>query len=305
MDLVQLKKMIEGKLYEDEMMSKHTSYGIGGPALAFIEPKSINDLQMIKSFALRNNTDIHCIGSGSNLLVSDDGINGIVINLEKYFKKILFNNGKCYAETGVKLSKLVKESIKHGLGGMETMIGIPGTLGGALVMNAGAYGQEISKYLTAIEIFNGKDIVERISSQDINFGYRTSSFNTTDIIIGAEFSLQPMESDKIERNKEQANDKRKSTQPLKYRSAGSVFKNPKDGDPAGYLIDQAGLKGKTIGGAKVSEIHANFIVNDADATAEDMIQLIKYIRKTILSKYSVYLELEIKTIGFAEGTFDA
>ncbi len=305
MDLGQLKKMIEGKVLDNELMSKHTSYGIGGPALAFVEPKSIKDLQMIKSFALRNEVKIYCIGSGSNLLVSDAGINGLVINLEKYFKKILFNNNKCYAETGVKLSKLVKESIKHGLGGMETMIGIPGTLGGALVMNAGAFNQEISRYLTAVEIFNGKDTVERISSNDINFGYRTSSFKSTDIIIGAEFVLNPMDAEEIEKNRDIANNRRKSTQPLKFRSAGSVFKNPKQGQPAGYLIDKAGLKGKSIGGAKVSEIHANFIVNDADATAGDMVKLIEYIRKTIMEKHSIFLELEIKTLGFAEGTFDA
>ena len=119
------------------------------------------------------------------------------------------------------------------------MIGIPGTLGGALVMNAGAYSQEISKYLTAVEIFNGNDVVERISSSDINFGYRTSSFKKTDIIIGAEFDLQTADKEDLIAKKDVANDKRKSTQPLKYRSAGSVFKNPADGDPAGYLIDQA------------------------------------------------------------------
>jgi len=305
MDLGQLKRMINGRLIENEMMANHTSYGIGGPARAFIEPKSIKDLQIIKSFALESNLDIFCLGSGSNLLVSNSGINGLVINLEKHFKKLLFNKNKCYAESGIKLSKLVKECIKNGLGGMETMIGIPGTLGGALVMNAGAYDQEISKYLTAVEIFNGNDVVERISSSDINFGYRTSSFKKTDIIIRAEFNLQPLEKEELIERKDTANEKRKSTQPLKYRSAGSVFKNPTNGDPAGYLIDQAGLKGFSIGGAKVSEIHANFIVNDKNATADDMVQLIKFVRKTIREKYSVELDLEIKTIGFAEGTFNA
>lgn len=305
MDLTQLKRMLNGRLFENEMMSKHTSFGIGGPALAFIEPKSIKDLQMIKSFALRNKVEIYCIGSGSNLLVSDNGINGFVINLEKHFKKLLFSNNTCYAEAGVKLSKLVLESIKRGLGGMETMIGIPGTLGGALVMNAGAFKQEISKYLNAVEIFNGNDTVERISSTDINFGYRASSFKKGDIIIGAEFHLSPMDKKEIEKNKNIADAKRKSTQPLKFRSAGSVFKNPTNGDPAGYMIDKAGLKGMTIGGAKVSDIHANFIINDSYATAKDMIKLIKLVRKTILEKYSINLELEIKTLGFPEGTFNA
>ena len=229
MDLSQLKRMVSGRILENEMMSNHTSYGIGGPVLAFIEPKSIKDLQLIKSFALRNKVNIYCIGSGSNLLVSDKGIDGFIVNLEKHFKKSLFNNNKCYAESGIKLSKLVKECIKNGLGGMETMIGIPGTLGGAFVMNAGAFNQEISKYLCAVEIFNGKDVVERKSSDEINFGYRSSSFKKDDIIISAEFQLKPMSKKEIERNRDDANYKRKSTQPLKYRSAGSVFKNPKDG----------------------------------------------------------------------------
>ena len=305
MDLSQLKRMVSGRILENEMMSKHTSYGIGGPVSAFIEPKSIKDIQLIKSFALRNNVNIYCIGSGSNLLVSDKGIDGLIINLEKHFKKSLFNNSKCYAESGIKLSKLVKDCIKNGLGGMETMIGIPGTLGGALVMNAGAFNQEISKYLCAVEIFNGKDVVEWTSSDDINFGYRSSSFKRDDIIISAEFKLNPMGKMEIERNRDDANSKRKSTQPLKCRSAGSVFKNPKDGDPAGYLIDEAGLKGKSVGGAKVSEVHANFFVNESNATANDMVQLIKLVRKTVKEKFSIYLELEIKTLGFYKGTFDA
>lgn len=305
MDLSQLKRMVRGRILENEMMSNHTSYGIGGPVTAFIEPKSIKDIQLIKSFALRNKVNIYCIGSGSNLLVSDVGIDGFIVNLEKHFKKSLFNNNKCYAESGIKLSKLVKECIKNGLGGMETMIGIPGTLGGALVMNAGAFNQEISKHLCAVEIFNGKDVVERTSSDDINFGYRSSSFKKGDIIISAEFQLNPLSKKEIERNRDDANSKRKSTQPLKFRSAGSVFKNPKDGDAAGFLIDKAGLKGKSVGGAKVSEIHANFFVNDSNASADDMVQLIKLVRESINEKYSTNLELEIKTLGFSEGTFDA
>jgi len=305
MDFAQLKRMLRGQLLENEPMTNHTSYGIGGPAFAYVEPKTIKDLQLIKSFAYRNKIDIHCIGSGSNLLVADNGINGIVINLEKYFKRSLFYNNKCYAEAGIKLSKLIKECIKRGFGGVETLMGIPGTLGGALVMNAGAYQQEISKHLSAIEIFNGDDMVERISSNEIEFGYRSSSFKKGDIIISAEFQLQPMDKNLIEKSRTESNEKRKSSQPLKYRSAGSVFKNPKNGDAAGYLIDKAGLKGRKVGGAMVSDIHANFFINDSNATAEDMIQLIKEVRKTIFNKYSVNLELEIKTIGFPQGTFDA
>ncbi|NHZ87323.1 MAG: UDP-N-acetylmuramate dehydrogenase [Planctomycetia bacterium] len=296
--------MISGKIMENEPMANHTSYGIGGPVLAFIEPKSVTDLQIINSFAEKHNVTVHCIGNGSNLLVSDDGINGFVVSLEKSFKKIIFDKNKCYAEAGVKLSKLVKECIKRNFIGLETLIGIPGTLGGALIMNAGAFGNEISNYLTSIELLNGKGIVEQKSANEIEFSYRSSTFNTDEIILSTVFQLEKATKSEIRKNRDQANLSRKRTQPLKFRSAGSVFKNPKDFS-AGYLIDQAGLKGKSIGGAIVSDLHANFIINQADAKADDIVQLIKIIRDTILKKYSIALELEITTLGFPEGTFHA
>ncbi len=296
--------MISGKIMENEPMANHTSYGIGGPVLAFIEPKSIRDLQIINSFAERNEITVDCIGNGSNLLVSDDGINGFVVSLEKSFKKIIFDENKCYAEAGLKLSKLVKECIKRNFIGLETLIGIPGTLGGALIMNAGAFGNEISNYLTSIELLNGKGVVEQKSANEIEFSYRSSTFNADEIILSTVFQLEKATESEIRKNRDQANLSRKRTQPLKFRSAGSVFKNPKDFS-AGYLIDQAGLKGKSIGGAIVSDLHANFIINQTDAKADDIVQLIKIIRDTILKKYSIALELEITTLGFPEGTFDA
>lgn len=304
MDLNELKKMITGIIMEDEPMANHTSYGIGGPALAFIEPKSVKDIQMIKSFAQKHSVAIHCIGSGSNLLVSDNGIDGFVISLEKSFKNILFDENRCYVGAGVKLSKLVKECIKRNLIGLETLIGIPGTLGGALIMNAGAFGNEISNYLISIELLNSKGIIEQKPANEIEFRYRSSTFNKDDIILSAEFQLEKASETEIRKNRDQANLSRKSAQPLKFRSAGSVFKNPKD-FAAGYLIDQAGLKGKSIGGAIVSDIHANFIINQANAKAEDVVQLIKLIRNAIYKKYSIVLELEITTLGFPEGTFNA
>ena len=304
MDLKQLKEMITGNFMENEPMANHTSYGIGGPALAFIEPNSVNDLQMIQLFAEKHNIPVHCIGGGSNLLVSDDGVDGFVVSLEKSFKNISFDKDKCYAGAGVKLSRLVKECIKQNLIGLETLIGIPGTLGGALVMNAGAFGNEISNYLTSIELLNNKGVVEKKSANEIEFKYRSSTFNKNDIILNAEFRLESAPHTMIIQNRDEANLKRRNSQPLKFRSAGSVFKNP-DGFSAGYLIDQAGLKGKSVGGAMVSDIHANFIINHENAKAEDVVQLVKIIRDTILKEYSIALELEITTLGFSEGTFDA
>ncbi len=304
MDLKQLKEMITGNIMENEPMVNHTSYGIGGPALAFIEPNSIKDLQIVKSFAEKNKVPVYCIGSGSNLLVSDKGVNGFVVSLEESFKNISFDENKCHAAAGVKLSRLVKECIKQNLTGLETLIGIPGTLGGALIMNAGAFGNEISNYLTSIELLNDKGVVEKKSANEIKFQYRSSTFKKDDIILNAEFQLDKSSQSKIIKNRDEANFNRKNTQPLKYRSAGSVFKNP-EGFSAGYLIDQAGLKGKSIGDAVISDIHANFIINRENAKADDVVQLVKIIRDTILKKYSIVLELEITTLGFLKGTFDA
>ncbi len=304
MDLSELKKMITSKIMENEPMHKHTSYGIGGPAMAYIEPKSIKDIQSIKSFAKRKDLRVYCIGSGSNLLVSDEGINGIVISLQKTIKNIMFDQNICYAETGAKLSKLVKECIKRNLGGMETLIGIPGTIGGALIMNAGAFGNEISNYVTNIELIDQAGNINRQSISDLEFNYRESNFSANAILLSAEFQLEKIDDSIIIKQRDTANQTRKSTQPLKARSAGSVFKNPKD-HAAGYLIDQVGLKGMSIGGAIVSEIHANFIINHSDAKATDVVELINMIRKSINDKYSINLELEINTLGFPEGTFDA
>ena len=304
MDLQELKEMITGKLIENESMKNHTSYGIGGPALAFIEPKSIKDLQIVKSFATKRRIPIYCIGGGSNLLISDYGIDGIVVSLEKSFKKILFDEDTCYAEAGVKLSKLVKGCIKRNFKGLETLIGIPGSLGGALIMNAGAFGNEISKYLVTIDILNSEGFVEQKSADEIEFGYRSSTFNKDDILLSAEFRLEKTSENDIREKHDSANKQRKNTQPLRYRSAGSVFKNP-NGFAAGYLIDKAGLKGKSIGGATISDIHANFIINQDNATADDIVRLIKLIRKTVYKRYSINLELEITTLGFPKGYFSA
>ena len=304
MDLNQLKDMITGIIMENEPMSNHTSYGIGGPALAFIEPKAIKDLQIIKSFSEKYKVPLYCIGSGSNLLVSDRGVNGLVVSLEKYFKNIKFEKDKCYADAGIKLSKLVKDCIKQNKIGFETLIGIPGTLGGALIMNAGAFGNEISTYLTCIELLNNRGVIEKKAADEIEFKYRSSTFNKNEIIISAEFRMENATQNQIIKNRDDANHKRKISQPLKFRSAGSVFKNP-EGFSAGYLIDQAGLKGKTIGGAMISDIHANFIINKGNAKADDIVKLIKIIRDTIFKKYSIALELEITTLGFSEGTFNA
>ena len=209
-----------------------------------------------------------------------------------------------YAESGVMLGRLVKECIKNNLTGLESLVGVPGTLGGALIMNAGAFGGEISNYLESVEIMKMNGEITAYKTSDIRFSYRNSSFKKNEFILMAKFILTNEDPDVIKKKKEIASSGRKTNQPLKYRSAGSVFKNPEK-FPAGYLIDQAGLKGTKIGGAEISNHHANFFVNNGNASADDITQLIKLAKKSVFEKFEIKLELEIKTIGIKPESLDA
>tara|TARA_B100001113_G_C21104506_1_gene620231 strand:- start:1041 stop:1955 length:915 start_codon:yes stop_codon:yes gene_type:complete len=291
-----LKKIVKGNLLENEPMSKHTSYGIGGPASAYITPYDRKDLAQILQFAHKNKLPIYFIGSGSNLLVADQGINGIVVSPARSLKKLEIDGNSIRAESGVMLGRLVKECMKNNLSGLETLVGVPGTLGGALVMNAGAFGGEISNYLQSVEIMKMNGSTKTYKTKDINFSYRFSSFKQDEFIILANFILPNEDPNIIKQKKNIASSGRKTNQPLKFRSAGSVFKNPEN-FAAGYLIDKVGLKGKKIGGAEISTHHANFFINHGNASAEDITKLIKLAKKAVFEKFNIELELEIKTIG--------
>ena len=291
-----LKKIVKGNLLENEPMSKHTSYGIGGPASAYITPYDRKDLAQILQFAHKNKLPIYFIGSGSNLLVADQGINGIVVSPARSLKKLEINGNSIRAESGVMLGRLVKECMKNNLSGLETLVGVPGTLGGALVMNAGAFGGEISNYLQSVEIMKMNGSTKTYKTKDINFSYRFSSFKQDEFIILASFILPNEDPNIIKQKRNIASSGRKTNQPLKFRSAGSVFKNPEN-FAAGYLIDKVGLKGKKIGGAEISTHHANFFINHGNASAEDITRLIKLAKKAVFEKFNIELELEIKTIG--------
>ena len=295
----EIKKITKGIILFDEPMSKHTSYGIGGPARAYITPKNKEDLVSILKFSKDNNIPSYFIGSGSNLLVSDDGIDGIVITLGKSFNKLEINKNNVFAETGVMLGKMVKECTKRNLSGLESLIGVPGTLGGALIMNAGAFGGEISNYLEYVSVINMSGDEKKYQQKDIKFNYRNSSFSDNEILINANFKFILSDQKTVSKNKLKASGGRKSSQPLRFRSAGSVFKNPSEG-AAGYFIDKAGLKGTKSGDAEISSVHANFFVNHGRATAKDVIRLINIARKKVYKEFGVMLELEIKTLGFAK-----
>ena len=294
----ELRKLLKGTVLESESLARHTTYGVGGLVSAYIIPSDRNDLAIALDFARKNEIAFYLIGHGSNLLVSDDGFTGVVISLGKHFKLLEINANQITAETGLSLQRLVRESIKNNLTGLEGLSGVPGTLGGALMMNAGAYGAEISNHLVTVEVIDSHGKTRTILAENIDFSYRQSGFNSNDIILRAEFELNPGTPEDISHRCQMANKARKSSQPLNERSAGSVFKNPSLGLAAGYLIDQCGLKGTRIGDAEISNKHANFIINRGSATASEIVALIQLVRNKVAAKFNIDLELEIKTLGF-------
>ncbi len=298
-----LKKKVTGTFLDNEPMTKHTSYGIGGPVRAYITPANQEDLATILRFAQEKDIPTFFAGSGSNLLVADEGFDGIVITLGKTFTRLRIVGNSVEAEVGVMLGKMVKETTKRNLTGLESMIGVPGTLGGALVMNAGAFGGEISNCLDTINVMTMNGTSKTYKQSEIDFSYRHSTFPADEILVSAAFTLKEKPAKEIQSQRVLASQGRKDTQPLKFRSAGSVFKNPKPNLAAGYLIDQAGLKGTRQGDAEISPKHANFFVNHGQAEAADIVALIRLAKKTVQEKYDINLELEIKTLGFAPGTF--
>ena len=283
----------------NESLKKHTTYGIGGPADLMIFPKSKQDLIKVIEIINKNKIQLTILGSGSNVLVSDNGIRGAVISLKNSLKQIEVDDNILYAECGTMLGKIVKHAVKNNLIGLENLNGVPGTLGGALIMNAGAWGGEISENLIHVEVINSKSEIQKIQKKDLNFSYRQSSFKKDDILLSAKFNLKKADKDIIKENFIEAQSGRKKSQPLNKRSAGSLFKNPKN-NSAGKLLDKAGLKGLSIGDAKISEKHANFFINDGDATSKDMLMLIKKAHKEVKDKFNVNLSLEVKLMGFNE-----
>lgn len=280
---------------ENEPMSRHTTFQIGGPARLFIRPHGEQALRAIVSLCVQSGVPLLPLGNGSNLLIADEGFDGVVVSLERLCTLQRDGDGiRCGA--GVKLEDVCLFARDHGLAGLEFAYGIPGSAGGAVYMNAGAYGGEMrdvverSWYLDGVEqgVYAGKEHA---------FSYRHSVYtNSQKIITGARFALKPGGEEQIDRKMRELMDRRVSKQPLEYPSAGSVFKRP-PGHFAGTLIDQCGLKGTGVGGAAVSDKHAGFIVNMGGATCADVVALIRRIQATVLQKTGVKLESEIRIVG--------
>jgi len=284
-------------ILQNESLKKHTTFGVGGNANFIIFPKSDQDLIKIIKYAHKNKHNIFFLGSGSNVLASDNGFNGIVITLKKALNKIIFSEKDIYIQAGAMLGTMVKIALGKGYKGFESLVGVPGTVGGALIMNAGAHGTEISELLISSRTINKHGEIKTYLKKDIDFKYRKSSFPKDEILLDAKFKIQKGDKKDILKRKEKVSNKRKESQPLKYRSAGSIFKNPDGNFAAGYLIDKVGLKGLRIGDAEISTKHANFIINHGNAKSDQIYKLINIMKNKVEEKFNINLELEVKILG--------
>ena len=281
----------------NEPMSEHTTFKIGGLADFFVSITKANEVLDAILWARENDIPYMIIGNGSNMLVSDKGIRGLVIEIGKNFADVRCDGEKIYAEAGALLSRVAKMAMNESLTGMEEISGIPGTIGGAVYMNAGAYGGEISSSIETVTYLDNDGEIETITADECGFGYRTSIFETGDkIVLSAVFALKKGNPDEIKEKMADYTNRRKTKQPLAFPSAGSTFKRP-EGHFAGALIEGAGLKGFTVGKAQISELHAGFVINLGGATAEDVMGVIRHAQKTIKEKYDVCLEPEVRLVG--------
>lgn len=287
-----------GKVKENEPLANHTTIKIGGPADLFVEPSSVENLQLAMELIREYNVNWRAIGRGSNLLVSDQGIEGVVIKLGMGINELEIDGTKITVGGGYSLVALATQISRKGLSGLEFASGIPGSVGGAVYMNAGAHGSDISKILEKVLILFEDGKLEWVSNEEMEFSYRTSVLQKKrpGIVIKAIFQLTEGDRDKISAEMKKNKEYRKVTQPWDSPCAGSIFRNPLP-NYAGKLIEEAGLKGYSIGGAKISEMHGNFIVNNGGAKAEDVLSLIQYVKDQIFEKYQVTMETEVEIIG--------
>jgi len=295
----QLKEAEIGIVLENEPLSKHTSWRIGGPADAFIEPNNLNEL--IKTIKILNGNNIpwKTIGKGSNLLVLDNGFRGAIIHLTNTFAEITFDESTIHVGTNVSLIRLANLAAKNGLTGLEFAGGIPGSVGGAIYMNAGAHGSDISNILQSAEVLLENGEVKYWTKDDFKFGYRKSILQQKKgIILSATFQLELGNRKQIAEKMASFKDRRRKTQPYHLPCSGSVFRNP-DGDYAGRLIEQLGLKGYKVGDAQVSTMHANFIVNIGHAKSKDILTIIKDIKEKVYEAYNIELIPEVEIVGEA------
>ncbi len=295
----QLRSIIRepGRIHPAEPMKRHTTFRLGGPADFMIEVASREELRETLRLAEREHQPVYILGNGSNLLVSDDGVRGFVLVLTGEFDRYAVSGTHLTAGGGYNLPKLATQVAKMGLGGLEFACAIPGTVGAGLVINAGAHGGDLRNVVTAATVVWPDGREQRLTPEDIGFGYRTSRLQgTSAIVVEVEMELHPERIEVMQEHMKHHLERRRATQPLQLPNAGSVFMNP-TGDYAGRLIEQAGLKGLREGEAQVSEKHANFIVNLGNATAKDVLILLDRVRNVVQERFGVRLEPEVKIWG--------
>lgn len=292
----EIKRLNIETIKEGESLSKYTTFKIGGPARVLIEAKSDEEVLKLVRLFDEMKEDYLIIGNGSNLLITDAGIERPVIVLDKNFLNITtIDEVTLYAEAGASLKSLANKALELGLGGLEAISGIPGTVGGAVYMNAGAYGSEIKDVVTKIRYIKNDSIAE-LDASEANFAHRRSIFQDKGyIILGAYFKLEKKDKKDIEEEQRDYTQRRKDKQPLGYPSAGSVFKRP-EGYFASKLIEDAELKGLSVGGAMVSKKHSGFIINTGNASFDDVVTLIEKVKAIVQEKFAVSLEEEIRII---------
>ena len=287
-----------GKILENEDLAKHTTYKVGGNAKLFVYPKNREKLVLLLKELKSKKIKYKILGNGSNTLFSDKEYDGVIIKLDS-FDKITYFRNLVKAEAGVNLIKLSYQTIKRGLAGLEFASGIPGTVGGAIFMNAGAYKSDMGYVTKSIEVLTPKFEIITMTNKELNFHYRTSFLQKHSgyICLEATFELRKNDKDVLQEIVEDRKKRRLESQPLEYPSAGSVFRNP-EGNFAGKLIEDLGYKGYTVGGAKVSEKHANFIINNGNAKAEDIKNIIEKLQKEVKEKYNIDLECEQEFVNW-------
>lgn len=297
MNIKEIEEIISKKrIFINESMSKYTSFKIGGPAEYLIRIKYSEELKAILKLVNEKNIPLTIIGNGSNVLVSDDGIKGIVLKIEIDTFELDTSTAKLKVGSGVKLGWIAQKCLKQEIAGFEFAAGIPGTIGGAIRMNAGAHGKEMKDIVTTVTYMDRNGEIHKIENEQAEFEYRKSLFTHKDyIILEVEMQLEKGNIEEIQAKMTEYATYRKEKQPIEYPSAGSTFKRGVDFITA-KLIDECGLKGYQIGGAQISEKHAGFIINKGNATAEDVIKLIEYTKEQIYNKFGKIIEPEIEIL---------
>ena len=286
----------EGKLRFDEPMARHTTLRVGGPVDVWAEPATLTALGRLRAACAARGLPNRAFGSGSNLLVRDGGIRGVAVHLKRLADVRVLGDGQLHVDAGASTGKLLRVATEQSLGGLEFLGGVPGTVGGGLIMNAGTYLGEFTNVTREVHVVRPDGSVATRSHAECGFRYRHSDIPPSEIVVGAHLQLAPRPRAEIEEAVRSLRDRRKSREPSAVPNAGSTFKNPPN-EFAGRLIEACGLKGHRVGGAEVSPVHANWLVNAHGARAADLLALIEIVRAAVVKQFGITLELEVKVVG--------